>query len=52
MWDPLDFDGLVAIGLLNNKIWLPDIRLYNRLEVEYIYIYIFVSCFHGMTNVY
>ncbi|KAI0214555.1 Neuronal acetylcholine receptor subunit alpha-4 [Lamellibrachia satsuma] len=30
-WDPLDYNGLIVLRLPANKLWLPDIVLYNKL---------------------
>jgi len=28
-WDPSDFGGVTMLRISANRIWLPDIRLYN-----------------------
>lgn len=28
-WDPIEHDDIADVRVPSNKIWLPDIRLYN-----------------------
>ncbi|KAL8616702.1 hypothetical protein ACOMHN_031684 [Nucella lapillus] len=34
-WDPKDFNGLSILRIPCEKIWLPDIVLYNRPMMTY-----------------
>jgi len=38
-WDPKDYNNLATMRIPCQRIWLPDIVLYNRWEWEFYFIY-------------
>lgn len=34
IWDPSDFEGVEQLNVMSENLWLPDIRLYNALDLQ------------------
>ena len=33
-WDPKDFDGVESITVEKEKVWIPDLTLWNRFVFQ------------------